>query len=68
METTTIEKLKKGDLFKIMRFANAKPSVQVYVFDGYNRSTKKYSAYKFEDICSFRDFNKAYTITTDFIF
>lgn len=58
-----INKLKKGDYFKL----NDKGRT-VYVYDGYNRSTKKYEAYKFDDIGAFREFKKGRLIFTDFTF
>lgn len=58
----TIEQLKKGDLFIIPE------KKTVYVFDGYNRSTRKYSSYKFEDVNHFREFKKGMVINIDFDF
>lgn len=42
--TTTIKDLKIGDYFKL------KPNGRVYVRDSYNRSTKKYEYYDFDDV------------------
>lgn len=58
-----IEKLKKGDFFK--RKEGAK---DIFVFDGYNRSTKKYSSYKYEDINSFMEFKKGTKVFINFEF
>lgn len=63
MKTTTIDKLKKGDYFK------RKPdSKTVHVYDGYNRHSKKYDSYKFEDVSSFISLKKGTTVYTDFDF
>lgn len=58
-----INNLKKGDFFKLNE-----TSPIVWVYDGYNCSTKKYSAYKFDDICHNREWNKNKMVFVDFIF
>lgn len=58
-----INQLKKGDLFKVKESAK-----DVYLYDGYNRFTKKYSAYKYEDINSFREFKKDTKVFINFEF
>lgn len=58
-----ISMLKKGDFFKL----NEKTKI-VWVYDGYNRVTKKYSAYKFNDICSFREWNRKKAVLVNFEF
>lgn len=45
MTTTTIKDLKVGDYFKLT------PNGRVYVRDTYNRSSKKYEYYDFDDVC-----------------
>lgn len=62
-----IQELKKGDYFTIKPIAEPKES-QVFVFDGYDRSDRKYVATKFSDICSSRLFKKDTEVYTDFIF
>ena len=62
-----IQDLKKGEYFTVKPIAEPKES-QVYVYDGYNRHTKKYVALKFNDFCVFREFKKDTEIYTDFIF
>jgi hypothetical protein len=62
-----IEELKVGDLFTAKKIDNPKDT-QVYVHDGYNRFTKKYSAHKFSDISAFREWKKGTIIYTDFEF
>ncbi len=59
---TNIESLKKGDIFRI---AKAK---RVLVYDGYNRSTKKYSAYAYDDINHFVEKKKGTKIEVGFDF
>lgn len=58
-----INKLIKGDFFKVKEGAQS-----VYVCDGYNRSTGKYSAFKFDDISSFREFKKGTKVFINFEF
>lgn len=58
-----INQLKKGDFFK-----RKETSKDVYVYDGFNRSTKKYSAFKFEDISDFMEFKKGTKVFIDFEF
>lgn len=58
-----INKLKKGDVFK--RKESAK---EVYVYDGYNRFTRKYSAHKFDDICAYMEFKKGKEVFINFEF
>lgn len=58
-----INELKKGEFFK--RKENSK---DVFVHDGYNRSTKKYSSFKFEDISAFMEFKKGTKVFVDFEF
>lgn len=58
-----INNLKKDDLFKV-----SLKSKTVYIFKGYNRSTRKYCAYKWEDISSFREWKKGKLIFVNFEF
>lgn len=59
---TTIEKVKKGEWFKL---PNKKT---VYVQEGYNRTDKKYESYKYEDVSHFRFFKKGTVVEIDFTF
>lgn len=59
---STIEKVKKGDYF---RFPGRKP---VYVADGYNRHTRKYSAHKFDDVNTFAERKRGCVVEIDFEF
>ena len=67
MKETTISQLKKGDFFTLIPIEEPKDS-QVYVRDDYVRSTKKYEAYKFEDVNRFRQFKGDTKVYIDFIF
>lgn len=62
MENMTIEKVKKGNYFRL------KENSPIYVADGYNRTTKKYSTYKFDDISSFREFKNGTVVIVNFEF
>lgn len=58
-----IQDLKKGDYFKLKESSSI-----VYVYDGYNRMTRKYSAYKFSDICAYTEKKKNYQVFINFEF
>lgn len=58
-----IQFLTKGELFKMSATGKT-----VYVYDGFNRSTKKYSFYKFEDINAHREVEKGKYVCIDFEF
>ena len=62
-----IEKLRKGDFFTIKPRENPKPN-QVYVFEGYDRYLKAYTATKFDNISVGKSFKKGTQVFTDFIF
>lgn len=62
-----IQELKKGDYFTIKPIAEPKES-QVFVYDGYDRSDRKYWATKFSDISVGRGFKKDTEVYTDFTF
>lgn len=49
MEATTIKQVKKGDYFRFKDDENA----PIWVRSDYNRSTKKYECYKYEDVNHF---------------
>lgn len=61
-DLTPIQRLKKGDIFK-----TTKNNV-IYVYDGYNRSTKKYDAFRSDDINAFRSFKKDTPVLIDIDF
>lgn len=60
---TEINKLKKGDYFKKTQSTNI-----IWVYDGFNRSTGKYSAYKFDDINHYQEFKKGKQVFINFEF
>lgn len=67
MVETTIRQIKAGTFFTLKPIEEPKES-QVYVRDEYNRSTKKYEAYKFENISDFREFKGDKKVYIDFYF
>lgn len=67
MVETTIRQIKKCTFFTLKPIEEPNES-QVYVRDEYNRSTKKYEAYKFEDVSDFREFKGDKKVYIDFYF
>lgn len=65
--TTTISKIKKGDIFCIVK-SNGRPSPIVYVRDEYDRHFGKYYAYCYDDINTGRLFDRNRLVTQSFIF
>lgn len=57
-----LKELKKGDFFKL------KPNGRVYVRDSYNRSTKKYDYYDFDDVNRWHDAKGDKEVIVDFNF
>lgn len=62
-----IEQLKKGDWFTRKDYKTPKDT-QVFVFDGYCRSSRKYAAQRFSDISDFIYLKKGTTVFTEFEF
>lgn len=62
-----IKDLKKGDFFTLKPISEPAEN-QVYIRDVYARDIKKYLAYKFSDVNSFREFKGDKIVYTDFIF
>lgn len=56
-----IQDCKKGDFIK-----KSPTAKKVYIFDGYNRSIKKYEAYNADDINDFASFTKGKPVFVDF--
>lgn len=56
---TTIEKLKKGELFKL------KNKKSVLMFEGYDRSSRKYSFSYWEDISKWGERKKGTEVMTE---
>lgn len=67
METTTIKQLKKGDFFSLKPCEETKES-NVWVRGSYDRSTKTFECYKFEDISHTHFFKANKVVYTDFLF
>ena len=65
---TTISQLPKGCYFRLVNPATGKVNPTVYVRDDYDRSTRRYCAYRFDDVCSSRDFKPDRTVCIDFTF
>lgn len=63
----TIKELKKGDFFTIKPIENPRES-QVYIRGDYDRSSKKYSCSRFDDINNEREFKGDKVIYTEFVF
>lgn len=62
MTTTTIKDLKVGDYFKLI------PNGRVYVRDKYNRSSKKYEYYDFDDVNRWHECKVTKKVIIDFQF
>ena len=62
-----IQELKKGEYFTVKPIAEPKES-QVFVFDGYDRSLRKYIGIKFNNISLDRAFKKDTEVYTEFTF
>lgn len=63
----TIKELKKGEFFTIKPIENPTEK-QVYIRGDYDRSTKKYSCGRFDDICYEREFKGDKVVYTGFTF
>lgn len=64
---TRIADLQVGDYF-ILRPHTYPTEKQVWVRGKYDRSTKKYDCYKWDDICHCKQFNPETKVFTNFIF
>ena len=63
----TVKQLKQGDYFTRRPIAEPKES-QVYVRDEYDRETRKYICYKWDDVKHYVLLKGTTEIYTDFIF
>lgn len=63
----TVKDLKRGDFFTVKPIENPTEK-QVYIRGDYDRSTKKYTCTRFDDICCTRDFSGSKTVFVDFTF
>lgn len=59
-----IEILKKGDLFKFPEHRSG----TLYVYDGYNRHSKKYDYYRYNDVNNFKNAKKGTLVINDIDF
>lgn len=59
-----LRQVKQGDYF---RLADT-PTAPVWVREDYNRSTRKYECYKYNDINHLGEFNGTRLVVTDFIY
>lgn len=62
MTTTIINKLKKGDFFKLSL------NGRVYVRDDYNRMTRKYEYHDFDDANRWHECKGTKQVIIDFVF
>ena len=67
MTTKTIKELKKGEWFTLKPIEEPTDN-QVYVRGHYDRSSKRYCAHKFADICYERFFKPTQKVYVDFYF
>lgn len=65
---TYISELPKGTYFRLVNPGTLKVNPTVYVRDDYDRSTKKYTACRHDDICSSREFKPDRLVCIDFTF
>lgn len=67
MKQTTLKEVKPGEYFTFK--AIEEPSEkQVYIREGYNRSTRKYGYSKFADICDSKERKGETIVYIDFTF
>lgn len=68
MKQVLLKELKKGEFFTLKNYGEYPEDARVYVRGEYDRSGKKYSCYKFNDIWN-ETFKKGTTkVFTDFTF
>ena len=67
MEAKKIKDLKKGEYFTLKPMEEAKES-QVYIRGDYERSSKRYSCIRFDDMCKERFFKGDKEVYVDFEF
>ena len=71
MTQTTISKLKKGEFFTLKYFDDSEvevPETLVWIRGDYDRSSKTYSCYKFEDVNHENFFKGSRACFTDIFF
>lgn len=67
MEEVKIKDIKKGEFFTLKPIEYP-TDMQVYIKDEYDRSEKKYSCYKYGDVCFSRSFKADKVVYTGFTF
>lgn len=65
---TTISQLPKGCYFRLVSQTTLKVNKCVYVRDDYDKSTRRYCAYRFDDVNAYRDFEPTRLVCIDFTF
>jgi hypothetical protein len=69
-KSMTLKQVKRGDFFKLVNIVSGIVSLTktVYVKGGYNRSTRKFDFWKFDDINATRELPGARPVSIDFEF
>lgn len=73
MKPVLLKQVKKGEFFALTNNVKQNEdgevlSKYVYVRDAYDRDSKKYEVYKFDDVCNYRYMNGTRIVYVDFRF
>lgn len=73
MKPVLLKQVKKGEFFALTNDVKYNEdgevlSKYVYVRDAYDRESKKYEVYKFDDICNYRLMKGTRIVYIDFVF
>ena len=73
MKPVLLKQVKKGEFFALTNSVKYNEdgevlSKYVYVRDAYDRESKKYEVYKFDDVCNYRYMNGTRIVYVDFSF
>lgn len=73
MRPVLLKQVKKGEFFTLTDKVKYNEdgevlSKYVYVRDAYDRESKKYEVYKFDDVCNYRYMNGTRIVYIDFVF
>jgi hypothetical protein len=73
MKPILLKQVKKGEFFALTNDVKYNEdgevlSKYVYVRDAYDRDSKKYEVYKFDDVCNYRFMNGTRIVYVDFRF
>jgi hypothetical protein len=73
MKPVLLKQVKKGEFFTLTDSVKYNEdgevlSKYVYVRDAYDRESKKYEVYKFDDVCNYRYMNGTRIVYVDFRF